>query len=577
MSSILPVYRWILSFLKPYAWMFAGLIAVMGAAASVELAVPKMIQHFIDHILPAQDWNAFTIMFTGFAVLIAVFIALIMVRNLLQRHVQEKASRDLQLAVHQHLRELGFAYYEKHPVGETLAFLNTEVSAVQNLYRYLFPDTILNFLFSLFALMLMVSSSWQLTLAAVPFFVLYYLYGPALERKAAAASKALAQARIEANQKAHESVSAILELRLFSAEDWDLGRYLEKVDAWNARVVKSFFLGYLRGSGRMFSFYAGAAGLFVFGVWLLQRNGITAGELVGFLLLYFVAMQRLTQLVSLLTEQFVMMHQAERLYRFVQEEPEVTEDPKALELAQPVRGEIRFENVHFSYSKDRPVLKGVNLTVRPGEKVAIVGESGNGKSTIIKLIGRFYDPDRGRITLDGVGIEKLSFASLREPLGFVFQETFLFGHTVRENILFGRPDASEEEVEAAAKAAYAHDFIMELSEGYDTYIGDRGTKLSGGQRQRIAIARMFIKNPAVILLDEATSALDRDSEREVQMALDRLMQGRTVIAVAHRLQTIEHFDNIVVLEDGQIAEQGTYEELSRAGGPFQRLLMGQVS
>lgn len=577
MTNIYSVYRWVISFLRPYKLLVAGLVLAMGIAACVELAIPKLIQYFIDDIVPEKDSGSFKWLVALLTSLIVILISLAMARNLLQRHVQEKASRDMQLSIFRHLRALGVAYYEKHPAGETLAFLNTEVASIQRLYRELFPSMIFSFLFSMVAFGVMVWSSWQLTLVAIPFFALYYLYGPAIERRAAVAGNSLAGARIAANQKAHESVSAIRELRLFTAEKWDLRRYLEKVDAWNAQVVKAFFLSYLRGSGRMFSYYAGALGLFVIGSWLLQKNLLTAGEFVGFLLLYFVSMQQLTRLIAVLTEQRVIMHQAHRLYQFVHTESEVKEPVEGrIKLHNPVRGDIRFDDVHYSYSPELPVLRGLQLTVKAGERVALVGESGNGKSTILKLIGRFYDPQQGTITLDGIPTQRLSFEDLRNPLGFVFQETYLFGHTVRENILFGRPDASEQEVVNAAKAAYAHDFIMKLPEQYDTNIGERGVKLSGGQRQRIAIARMFIKEPVVILLDEATSALDTGSEREVQRALDKLMQGRTVIAVAHRLSTIENFDRVVVIEDGKVVEQGSYAQLSQSNGAFQRLLTGQV-
>ncbi|WP_325176725.1 ABC transporter ATP-binding protein [Paenibacillus alkalitolerans] len=288
---------------------------------------------------------------------------------------------------------------------------------------------------------------------------------------------------------------------------------------------------------------------------------------------YFSAMHRLTIVVTNVTEQKVLMYQAERLYRFIRQRPQVEEAAHPQHLTE-VRGEIQFENVSFDYHPGQPVLRGFNLNVAPGEKIALVGTSGNGKSTVLKLIGRFYDPVEGSVAIDGIPIRSLSFASLRGTLGYVFQETYIFGSSVKENIRFGKPDATEEEVIMAAKSAFAHDFISGLPEGYDTLVGERGVKLSGGQKQRIAIARMFIQNPAIILLDEATSALDNTSEAEVQKAFDTLLEGRTVIAVAHRLSTIMDFDRIVVMEDGRAVEMGTYGELIGLRGAFYQLSKG---
>ncbi len=281
----------------------------------------------------------------------------------------------------------------------------------------------------------------------------------------------------------------------------------------------------------------------------------------------------MTAVVTEITEQRVLMYQAEKLYTFMNLQPAVAEPEHPVEAAA-IKGSLQFSQVKFGYQPDRPVLEAFNLTVPSGAKVALVGSSGSGKSTVIKLAGRFYDADQGDILLDGISVRRLSFDVLRNSFGYVFQETYLFGSSVKENIRFGRPDASDEDVMEAAKAACAHDFIMELPEGYDTYVGERGIRLSGGQKQRIAIARMFIKNPRVILLDEATSALDNESEAIVQEALDRLMKGRTLLAVAHRLSTIRNFDLIAVMKDGRVLEQGTYEQLMAEQGHFYRLANG---
>ncbi|MNC26173.1 putative multidrug export ATP-binding/permease protein [compost metagenome] len=279
-------------------------------------------------------------------------------------------------------------------------------------------------------------------------------------------------------------------------------------------------------------------------------------------------------MITLMNEQRVLLYQAETLYEFSRKEPEITEPLSPIHLPL-VKGEIRFENVSFHYPGRSNVFESLNLKFRPGEKTAIVGTSGNGKTTMLKLINRFYDPREGEILLDGVPLKDISLELLRELIGYVSQETYLFGYSIAENIRFGKPDATDEEIVLAAKSAYAHDFITRLPDGYETLVGERGGNLSGGQKQRISLARMFIKNPAIILLDEATSSLDNISEMEVKMALSQLRKGRTTVVVAHRLSTIMDADTICVLDKGKVVETGTYQELLDKRGVFHKLVNGE--
>ncbi|WP_135557039.1 ABC transporter ATP-binding protein [Paenibacillus cymbidii] len=572
-----PVYVWSVSFLKPYAGLFLLLLLVMGVLSAAELIVPQFIRTFIDQIVPERDWRRFHLLLAGLGGVILLVLGASMLNNLLQRHLQEKAARDLQHTIFTHLRKLGFAYYEQNPVGQTLSFLNTEVAALQNMYRTHFPFMISGSIFSLISIAMMASLSLRLTAVVIPCFLLYYLFGPMLERKASLTGKVMSEHRVAENQKVYESVSALTELRVFAAEPWDLRRFLEKVATFNASMIRTYWYAYWRGTNRRLTYNVGAVAIFIYGFYLLKGGSLSVGAFVSFILYYFTAMHRLTAVVTNVTEQKVLMYQAERLYRFVRQSPEVEEAAQPVHWREP-RGHIRFRGVTFAYrqgGQGKPVLQSCDLEVRPGERFALVGTTGNGKSTVLKLIGRFYDPQEGEITIDGVPLNRLSFSSLRQSLGYVMQETYLFGTTVRDNIKFGRPQAGEDEVVAAARAAYAHDFIEALPDGYDTIVGERGVKLSGGQKQRIAIARMLIKNPAVVLLDEATSTLDNTSEAEVQKAFGSLLHGRTVVAVAHRLSTVKDFDRIAVIEDGRVAEIGTYDELMRLDGAFRHLVQGQ--
>ncbi|MUT64585.1 ABC transporter ATP-binding protein [Paenibacillus sp. NEAU-GSW1] len=567
-------YLWALSFLRPYGKQIAalalcGIMAVLG-----ETLTPKMIQYVIDSAAKEKDLSLFASIIAALAVINLLMLAAKNYRNLLQRTIGELASRDMQLAIFKHLRKLGFSHYERHPAGETLSMFNSEVASVQKIYRNFLPGVIDNLLFIAVAFVWLISISGWLSLIMVPTFALYYVFGPYFERKAASYGTQSGKARIEYNQTVYESISGLREFRAFGSQPWYHERTLSKHKNWAHFYLQSATFGFARGSYRRFVFYLGAAGVFAAGYYAVQNNWITLGAFVAFILLYMTAMFRLTMLVTLLTEQKLVVHQTIPLYQFMHKPIEI-DDPEEPVKLDKIKGELVFDNVRFEYPGQPPVINGFSLRIKPGEKVAFVGASGGGKTTMFKMIGRFYDPTSGAIKLDGVPTRELELAQLREAIGYVFQETYLFGSSVRENIRFGRPEATDAEVEEAARAAYAHDFIMQLPEGYDTLVGERGMKLSGGQKQRISIARMFVKQPAIILLDEATSSLDNVSEYEVQRALDEILVNRTTIAIAHRLSTVKHFDRIIVIQDGAVAEAGSYDELIERRGLLYHLEAGQ--
>ncbi len=573
-NSLLRVYFWTLSFLKPYKSKLLLLILCGLVITGSQLVIPKLIQYFIDTVLNSQQTNAFIWLISFVIFLVVLIITFSAIRNITQRSLQEKASRDMQFSIYSHLRKLGFAYFEKHPVGESLALMNTEVASLQNLYRQLLPWMINNFIFSIISITLMVTISWKLSLILIPSLLLYYIFGPYLEKKASQYGKRMADDRVLFNQKVYESIASIHDIRANAAESWDLSNVKSRYKQLNKMMIKTYWFAFWRGTNRRMSYYIGGVAIIIVGSHLTLVGDMSTGAFVAFLLYYFQTMHILTSVVTTITEQRVLMDQAEKLYKFIKIPPEVQEEVHTV-MSNKVQGNIVFEDVSFHYPDGPDVLSNFSLSIDTGQKVALVGASGNGKSTILKLMGRFYDPTKGRILLDNQPIHKLSFQDLRENLGFVFQETYLFGASVRDNILFGKPDASEAEVVEAAKAAFAHDFILELPQGYDTLLGERGVKLSGGQKQRISIARMFIKNPPIILLDEATASLDTISEKEVQAALQRLMQGRTTITVAHRLSTIQDYDHIVLIEKGRVMESGNYDELMERKRAFYHLSLGQ--
>jgi len=565
------VYLWSLSFFRPYTPVLLGVIVCGLVVSGIELLIPKSIQYFVDKILKQGDESRFWLLLGGLFFLVLVRFLFMTWQNHLRRVLQEKTARDLQVHIFRHLRSLGLPYFEKHSVGASLAILNTEVNSLQRLYKELFPRMLQGIIFSAVSVLLMLTLSYQLTLIMVPAFLLYYVVGPYFERRASVLNRELAEQRVVFAQKVYDSASGLREIRANSAEAWDFDLLSNELEAKNKLMVDSLWFAYWRGTVRRLSNYIGGIAIILTGIFLVKNGQLTTGSFVAFLLYYTQTMFQITGVITMITEQKVLMSQARKLYDFTRIVPSVTEKPAPTRLDR-VEGRVEFRNVRFGYAPDVPVLDGFSMRIHPGERVALVGGSGGGKTTVLKMLCRFYDPEQGDILLDDVPLRELSLEQIRESIGYVFQETYLFGASARENIRFGRPEASDEEITEAAKAAGAHEFISKLPNGYETLLGERGVKLSGGQKQRISLARMFLKNPKVVLLDEATAALDNITEKEITESLKRFLQGRTVITVAHRIQSIQHYDKIVYLQDGKVAESGSYQELVRKVGWFSRML-----
>ncbi|MBJ6360574.1 ABC transporter ATP-binding protein [Paenibacillus sp. GCM10012307] len=572
--QLLKIYWWTLSFIKPYKGLFVTSLFLGLMIASAQIVIPKFIQMLVDDVLPSNDLLRYREILAVLSGVITIVIIATILKYVTDRKVQEWVAGDMQIGVFQKMRSLGYSFYEKYPVGEIYSLFHTEVEAIQKINRQYLP-TIVQYTISFavtFTFMAMLN--WKLSLVFIPGILIYYLIGPYFERKSAEYAKKLADSHAELNKKQYDSISAMMELRAYGQEKWNLDQLLKQDQKTAAINVIFFKLINYRGAFRRVAVYFSGILMFVSGYYLVSKGLLTIGEFIAFTILYYKVMFDLTILITNLTEQRVLLHQTIRLYSFMELAPDVEEIEHPEELSQ-VRGGIEFRNIRFGYTSSSDVVKNINLSIQPGEKVALVGTSGHGKSSLIKLLARFYDPSEGTVYLDNVNLTQLSLKQLRESIGYVFQETYLYGDTIKENIQFGNENATDEDIIVAAKAASAHEFIIALPEGYDTVIGERGNKLSGGQRQRIAIARMILKNPRIIVLDEATSALDHENEAEVKKALDQLFKGRTTIAVAHRISTIQHFDKIVVVENGEIAEVGTYDSLLERRGAFYQLLMGE--
>lgn len=569
--SLLKVYIWAISFIKPYKGRVLLLI-ICGLIISVsELIIPKMFGFFIDDVLKNNNFHLFV--YCLLAILLILLLKLIATasKEYLQRYIQENSVKDLQWHIVSNLRIQGVSYLEKNSTGKILALVNTEVAALQELYRRYFPEIIQLILFVSIAVYFMLDISLYLSIVIIPCFSLYYLFGPKIEKKASTISKKLAESQINLGQKYYESVSLLKELHVFNSFEWDSDKTLKEVENNTSLYTKRYWYAYLRGSIRRFTYYFGAILLIVLGSYLIKKGMITAGEFVSFLLLYLITMHKLTSIITLLTEQKMLMFQAGNLYEFTHLEPTITERVGAVHLNK-LEGKIRFENVSFSYTPKYPNVKNLNFTIKPGEKVAFVGESGSGKSTIAKLISRYYDCDSGELSIDGHPITTLSLETIRQSIGIVFQDVYIFGSTIKENILFGNPNATEGEIIEAAKAAYLHDYIMELPDQYNTKVDEKGNTLSGGLKQRVGLARLFLMNPSIVIMDEPTSALDNITETHIQKSLDHFLVGKTVLTIAHRLSTIRNYDQIYVLDHGEITESGSHEQLLAKNGLYKKYI-----
>lgn len=569
----LKIYLWVLSFLRPYVLLAIAYLLLELLIQALNMSVPKLIQHLIDVTLPDRNvQNLYVVL--GILVLIVILnIGFRAVNALIQRLLSEKTLRDIQLFLFGQLRKLGFSYFERQTTGKTLSMFTTEVNAITSIYQRYLPSAIRQTFMVVLALIMVFNIHFTLSLIIVPSLLLYYLFGAYFAKKAAMTARIVRDDRNEVHATAYNMLSGMQEIVANNKQRWSFDEFMKRNLKFRESTVKEMLWLQGRGTVRKSLIHFGLFAVFVLGIGLVQRGTITVGEFVAFVLYYEIAIGRVTTLITNLTEQRVLMYQLEGIHGMAVQSPEV-EEPAEPIVIPSVKGELSFRQVQFHYRDNSPVLRGIDINIRAGERIAIVGTSGNGKSTLLKLVARFYDPVDGTILLDGHPLPSLSFAQIRGSIGYVFQETYLFGSSVMENIRFGHPEATDEEVMQATKAAYAHEFISMLPQGYDTLVGERGLKLSGGQKQRISIARMFVKDPKIILLDEATSALDNISELEVQKAMESLMMGRTTIAVAHRLTTIKDYDAILVLDQGVIAEAGTYSELIARKGLFYQLAEG---
>jgi ATP-binding cassette subfamily B protein len=554
---------------KPYRGRLLVVLALIALSAIISLISPFLLRRILDDAIPQQNKAELTLLVGGMIAVSITTGALGVAQTWLSNVVGQRVMHDLRSAVYRHLQRLSLAFFTRTRTGEVQSRIANDIGGVQNVVTSTATSIVSNVTTVAAVIIAMFALDWQLaafSLALLPFFV-WLTRRVGQERKRITTARQSRLADMSSLVEESLSVSGILLGKTMGRGEELATRFTDESRELAELEVRSRMAGRWRMASVQMSFAVMPALVYWFAG---QTSAISIGTVVAFTTLQTRLLFPIQSLLSVGVDVQTSGALFARIFEYLDLPVDVNEGDTEL---HDVRGAVRFENVTFGYDPDGPpTLEDVDIDIPAGAYVAIVGETGSGKTTLGYLVGRLYDAQAGRVTIDGVDVRDLTFGSLTQTIGLVSQETYLFHASIRENLAFARPEASDAEIEAAARAAQIHDLIASLPDGYDSVVGERGYRFSGGEKQRIAIARTVLRNPPVLLLDEATSALDTVTERAVQAELDTLAEGRTTIAIAHRLSTIRHADRIVVLDRGRVVESGTHEELLALGGRYAEMV-----
>ncbi|EZH66174.1 hypothetical protein DH09_09555 [Bacillaceae bacterium JMAK1] len=569
-QSIRTMFRDLLQRVRRSRLFIVLAIFAVFIVAMIEFFIPQAIQYTIDVIIPQQLVSQLIWVFLLVLLAALMLIGFQFLGSFLMAIVGQRALYDLRNELYNHLQNLDVAFFDRNRTGDLMSRLTNDVNMLQQLLSSGLL-TLLSDLFIFFAISIyMFYVNWQLASLILLTFPVLFFVTRFFARRIRSAFRNVQASLAEINNHLQDSFSGIRLIKSFAMEGFESDRFEERNkinQRANLNAARNFSL-----FGPIVSFinYFGLAIVVAFGAWQTIGGEMTIGMIATFLI-YLRLLQNPIRRISRLMNTIQQAAAAyDRIQSVLSERPQIISRPDAKTL-NVTKGDILFDHVTFSYNDDKQALKQVTFNITGGKTTALVGKSGSGKTTITNLLTRFYSPDHGTISIDGVPIDHVTLESLRSKISVVSQDIYLFNGTIRENIAYGTPEIDDLAVKKAAMIAKADEFIEELSDGYDTSVGERGIKLSGGQKQRISIARAILKNPEIILLDEATSALDTASEKAIQEGLDELLRNRTALIIAHRLSTIQNANHIVVLDNGHVVEEGTHEQLLAEEGHYEKL------
>lgn len=572
-----------LSYVLPYWKMIVGTVFIGIIKFAIPLLLPLLIKYVIDDLLPSpipqeeKLTKLFWLMLGAFLLFTVVRAPVEYIRQYYAQWVSSRILFDIRNQLFSHLQRLSMRYYNNTKTGEIISRVINDVESTKTFVETGLMNLWLDLITIVLTLGIMFYMDLELTIVAIIVFPLYSISVKYFYKRLRQLTRERSAALAHLQGHLYERVNGMSLIRSFALEEHESKQFSKENDHFLKKA-----LAHTRWNANTFAVVNTVTDIAPLLVIAYAGYQVVGGSMsVGTLVAFYAYLDRLYTPLRRLVNSSTVLTQAvasmDRMFEFLDEDYDIVDRPGARNLpvdpvTKRIRGEVRFENVSFRYREEGPlVLENITLTIEPGETVALVGMSGGGKSSMISLLPRFWDVTEGRILVDGMDVRDVKLSSLRNHIGMVQQDNILFSESARANIVMGKPDASHEEVVRAAEAANAHDFISSLPNGYDTELGERGVKLSGGQKQRVAIARVFLRDPGILILDEATSALDLESEHMIQESLARLTKGRTTIIVAHRLSTITHADKIVVMKEGQIVEQGKHEELLENRGVYHGL------
>ena len=563
-----------LHYYKPYKSILYGVVIGSLVAALLDLIFPMLVRQILNEVLPQKN-TARLLHDTG--ILFILYLGnygLLYVVNYYGHLMSAKIENDMRRDLFEHLQQMSFRYFDNAKTGQLLSRLTSDITEIGELSFRGPNDVIVCCITMIGTIGILFWMNIYLGILIAVLLITKTLHTVYVNKKMKAAFRENRIKSGEITARAEESLGGIRLVKAFAQEEYELERFMEKsLDFLETRRKSYKILAYFSGS---VNFFTNVTNLLILacGGLLIAKDKLSLSDFVAFLLYVNLFMKPLLRL-TVFTEMYQRgMAGFQRFYEIMEMQPEIVDQENTV-VCEAIQGEIEFDNLVFGYSDQKKVIKGFNLKIAPGQTVAFVGETGAGKTTIASLLLRFYEPLSGRILIDGIDIRRYKQQELRRNIGIVQQDVFLFSDSVIHNIAYAKPEAAQSEVETAARLAAANRFIEELPDKYDTEIGERGVKLSGGQKQRLAIARVFLKNPPIVILDEATSSLDNHTEKLIQESLDRLAENRTTLIIAHRMSTIKNADKIIVLNNGEVAEIGTHSTLMLRGGLYYNLYNAQ--